>query len=205
MKATDPVIAIILPAFNEELTIAQTMELFHRALPEANIYVVDNNSQDATGQIAEVFLGKLDCAGGVIHEPRQGKGNALRRAFQTIDADVYLLADADCTYPAEMARERIEPILNNKADMVVGDRLSGGDYERENKRPFHGFGNTLVRRLVNLLFRANIRDIMSGYWAFSRLFVKNYPVLVEGFEIETDMTLHSLHRRFKNAIDIISV
>lgn len=197
MNATDPVIALILPAYNEELTIKQTIEAFHKALPEAHIYVIDNNSQDATGEIAADLLGKLGCRGRVISEPRQGKGNALRRAFQEIDAEVYLLADADCTYPAEMARELIAPIINNKADMVVGDRRSGGDYHRENKRPFHGFGNALVQGLVNLLFRSKISDIMSGYRAFSRIFVKNYPVLVEGFEIETDMTLHALHKRFK--------
>jgi Glycosyltransferases, probably involved in cell wall biogenesis len=197
MNSTEPVIAIVLPAYNEELTIAQTIEAFHKAVPEAQIYVIDNNSKDATGQIAADLLGKIGCQGRVISESRQGKGNALRRAFQIIDADVYLLADADCTYPAEMARELIAPIINNKADMTVGDRRSGGDYGRENKRPFHGSGNALVQGLVNFLFHSKVVDIMSGYRAFSRLFVKNYPVLVEGFEIETDMTLHALHKRFK--------
>ncbi len=197
MNETKPAIAVLLPAYNEEMTIAQTIEAFHEAVPEAQIYVIDNNSKDATGEIAADLLGKIGCLGRVIHESRQGKGNALRKAFQSIDADVYLLADADCTYPAEMARELIAPIISNKADMVVGDRRSCGDYSRENKRPFHGFGNTLVQSLVNKLFHSKVVDIMSGYRAFSRLFIKNYPVLVEGFEIETDMTLHALHKRFK--------
>ena len=197
MNAKHPIIALIFPAYNEKLTIAQTIEAFHKAVPEAHIYVIDNNSQDATGEIAADLISKLGCHGQVISEHRQGKGNALRRAFQTIDADVYLLADADCTYPAEMARELMKPIINDKADMVVGDRRSGGDYGRENKRPFHDFGNVLVQGLVNFLFHSNVVDIMSGYRAFSRLFVKNYPVLVEGFEIETDMTLHALHKRFR--------
>lgn len=197
MKTNQPVVAIVLPAYNEASTIAQTIESFHNAVPEAHIYVIDNNSKDATGEIAAYLLSRLGCQGGVISESRQGKGNALRRAFQTIDADVYLLADADLTYPAGMARELMAPIINNEADMVVGDRCSGGDYGRENKRPFHGFGNALVQWLVNFLFHSRLTDIMSGYRAFSRLFVKNYPVLVEGFEIETDMTLHALHKRFK--------
>ncbi|MCX5848703.1 MAG: glycosyltransferase family 2 protein [Deltaproteobacteria bacterium] len=197
MKTNQLVFAIILPAYNEESTIAQTIESFHSAVPEAHIYVIDNNSNDATGKIAADLLNRLGCQGGLISEARQGKGNALRRAFQTIDADVYLLADADLTYPAGMARELIAPIINDEADMVVGDRRSGGNYGRENKRPLHGFGNALVQWLVNYLFRSKLADIMSGYRALSRVFVKNYPVLVEGFEIETDMTLHALHKRFK--------
>jgi glycosyltransferase involved in cell wall biosynthesis len=133
----------------------------------------------------------------VINELRQGKGNAVRRAFLDVDADIYVLADADLTYPAERVQDVIRPIQENRADMVVGDRLSGGHYLKENKRPFHNFGNELVRNMVNWLFRARLADIMSGYRAFSRNFVVNYPILVEGFQLETDMTLHALDKRFR--------
>jgi glycosyltransferase involved in cell wall biosynthesis len=133
----------------------------------------------------------------VINEPRQGKGNAVRRAFSDIDADIYVMVDADLTYPAEMVSMLIQPIIDGKADMVVGDRLSEGHYARENKRRFHGFGNHLVKGLLNCLFGARLKDIMSGYRAFSRKFVKNYPILVEGFQLETDVTLHALDKRFR--------
>lgn len=190
-------IAVVLPAYNEELTIADTMRAFARHLPEASIYVINNNSKDRTAELAASALQELGRGGAVIDENRQGKGNALRRAFHAIDADIYVLADADMTYPAERARDLIAPILRNEADMVVGDRHSGGHYAKENTRSLHGFGNRLVQNTVNLLFNAKLVDIMSGYRVFSREFVKNYPILVEGFQIETDMTLHALDKRFR--------
>ena len=190
-------VAVILPAFNEELTIADTIRAFNAALPLAQIHVVDNNSGDRTAQLAAQTLASLGCAGSVIPEPRQGKGNALRRAFLEVDADIYVLSDADMTYPAGRAPDLIEPVASGRADMVVGNRHSGGDYSRENKRRLHGFGNELVRRLINTFFRAQLGDIMSGYRVFNRSFVKNYAVLVEGFQVETDMTLHALDKRFR--------
>ncbi|SFB37400.1 Glycosyltransferase involved in cell wall bisynthesis [Collimonas sp. OK607] len=190
-------IAVILPAYNEELTIAETIRAFREALPEAVIYVVNNNSRDRTREIAGQVLQELACPGRVIDEPRQGKGSALRRAFIEIDADIYVLADADLTYPAYQARELMAPVIEGRADMVVGDRRSNGDYARENQRSFHSFGNGLVQWMVNRLFHARLVDIMSGYRVFSRDFVKTYPVLAEGFQIETDMTLHALHKRMR--------
>lgn len=190
-------IAVILPAYNEAMTIRETMESFHKALPESEIWVVNNRSVDATEAIALETLQKLACQGGVLNESRAGKGNALRRAFLEIDADVYIMADADLTYPASQARELLEPILTHKADMVVGDRHSSGGYAVENKRQFHSLGNRLVKTLVNRLFHANLTDIMSGYRVFSRRFVKTYPITVDGFEIETDMVLHALDKRFR--------
>lgn len=190
-------VAVILPAYNEEKTVAGSIKAFHAALPEAFILVVNNNSRDETAKLARECLDALQCKGAVINERRQGKANALRRAFLDVDAEVYLTADADLTYPAERACDLVLPIVRGEADMVVGDRLSGGDYARENKRKFHGFGNNLVLSLVNVLFGSRLADIMSGYRAFSRDFVKSYPILVEGFEVETDVTLHALHHRFR--------
>jgi glycosyltransferase involved in cell wall biosynthesis len=190
-------VAVILPAYNEAQTIGPTIAEFRSALPGAEIWVVNNRSSDDTEDIARATLTRLGCRGGVINEARPGKGNAVRRAFLEVDADVYVLADADLTYPASQATDLIGPILAGHADMVVGDRHSGGHYAAENKRPLHGFGNQLVRKLVNWLFGAGLADIMSGYRAFSRRFVKRYPILVEGFEIETDMTLHALDKRFR--------
>ncbi|WP_049723061.1 glycosyltransferase family 2 protein [Gilvimarinus polysaccharolyticus] len=199
MPNTDPAnrIAVILPAYNESATIAPTIEAFYAQLPDAEFIVVDNNSSDDTGAIAQSTIQRLGARGHVINEPRQGKGNAVRRAFLTIDADIYILADADLTYPAEQVHELIQPVAQGHADMVVGDRHSGGQYSSENKRLFHSFGNTLVQWLVNRLFGASLVDIMSGYRVFNRTFVKSYPILVEGFQVETDMTLHSLHRRMR--------
>lgn len=139
----------------------------------------------------------MNAGGGVINEIRPGKGNAVRRAFLDIDADIYILADADLTYPASQVHELMAPVIAGEADMVVGDRHSSGHYAAENKRTLHGFGNRLVRDLVNKLFRADLADIMSGYRVFNRRFVKSYPILVDGFEIETDMTLHALDKRFR--------
>lgn len=192
-------IAIILPAYNEELTIAGTIRSFAVELPSATIIVIDNNSKDKTSEIATQTLQELKRDGMVIHEPRQGKGNAVRRAFLEVDADIYVMSDADMTYPADQVHLLIQPILDGRADMTVGDRHTGGDYVSENKRSFHNFGNWLVKALVNKLFRAELADIMSGYRAFSRNFVKNYPILVEGFQIETDITLYALDKRFRIA------
>lgn len=190
-------VAIILPAYNEEQTISATIEDFYRVMPSAEIWVINNRSKDSTESLAKTKISALGCKGGVINEYRSGKGNAVRRGFLEIDADVYVLADADLTYPALHLPELISPILSGDADMVVGDRHTSGHYAAENKRAFHGFGNRLVRDLVNKLFGGSLADIMSGYRAFSRRFVKSYPILVEGFEIETDMTLHALDKRFR--------
>lgn len=190
-------IAIILPAYNEEVTIKECILSFKKELPHANIIVVNNNSSDETEKIARSTFKEFDIKGLVLNEDSQGKGNAIRKAFAKIDADVYVMADADMTYPANLVKKLIEPVLNDGVDMCVGDRLSLGDYKKENKRALHNFGNNLVKNLVNRLFNADIKDIMSGYRAFSKKFVKNYPILVEGFELETDMTLHALDKRFK--------
>lgn len=194
---TNKKIAICLPAHNEELTIEATIRDFNRNLPNADIWVINNCSSDKTEFLASRLIRQLGCNGGVINERRKGKGNALRRFFLEVDADVYLLADADLTYPASRAYDLLAPIFINTADMVVGDRRSQGNYLAENKRPFHGFGNSLVCYLVNWLFRSNLKDIMSGYRAFSHSFAKSYPILVDGFEIETDMTIHALDKRFR--------
>lgn len=190
-------IAVILPAFDEELTIADTIRAFNAVLPHAGIFVVNNNSTDCTAEVAKRTLNELRCRGEVINESRQGKGNALRRAFMSVDADVYVLADADMTYPAEQVHELIDPVMRGDVDMVVGDRHSGGHYAKENKRALHGLGNRLVQQIINRMFNARLVDIMSGYRVFNRQFVKTYPILVEGFQIETDMTLHALYRRFR--------
>lgn len=197
MAQVSPRIAIILPAYNEAATVAATMRSFHTAMPQAQLVVVNNNSRDDTAEIAARTLAELGATGRVLNETRQGKGNAVRRAFLEIEADVYVMADADLTYPSERINDLISPIVDGSADMVVGDRHSGGHYAAENKRALHGFGNQLVQRMVNRLFKAKLVDIMSGYRAFNRPFVKTYPILVEGFQIETDMTLHALNRRMR--------
>lgn len=186
-----------MPAYDEQQTIAGTIQDFAAALPDAAIWVINNRSADATEQIARDTIAGLNCAGGVINEHRPGKGNAVRRAFMDVEADIYILADADMTYPASQTKDLMAPVLAGEADMVVGDRHSAGHYAAENKRALHGFGNRLVRDLVNKLFSAKLADIMSGYRVFNRRFVKTYPILVEGFEIETDMTLHALDKRFR--------
>ncbi|MBQ9197291.1 MAG: glycosyltransferase [Clostridia bacterium] len=180
-------IAVLIPCYNEAPTIAKVVGDFRRVLPEAAVYVYDNNSTDGTGEIARK-------AGAIVREERQqGKGNVIRRMFADIDAMCYLMADGDDTYPAEAAREMADKVLNRGADMVVGDRLSSTYFE-ENKRPFHGFGNSLVRRTINTLFTTDIRDIMTGYRAFSYRFVKTFPVLSKGFEIETEMSIHAVDK-----------
>ncbi|NNJ90772.1 MAG: glycosyltransferase [Gammaproteobacteria bacterium] len=196
MIATESSIALILPAYNEALTISDTLHDFFQFIPEARFIVIDNNSSDKTGEIARNVIDKLGISGEVLYEQRQGKGNAVRKAFMEVDADIYVMADADTTYPASHVKDMIAAVLNGEADMVVGDRHSGGHYSDQNKRNFHEIGNNLVKWMVNGLFKADLADIMSGYRVFSRRFVKNYPVLVSGFQIETDMSLHALDKRF---------
>ncbi len=189
-------IAIILPAYNESLTIKETILSFYNELPDAQIVVIDNNSSDDTSKITNETFEQYNINGTLLFETRQGKGNAVRYAFKQVKADIYVMADADMTYPASAVHQLIKPIQNEHYDMVVGDRHSQGDYKKENKRAFHNIGNNLVKTMVNKLFNSNISDIMSGYRAFSYRFIKNYPILVEGFELETDMTLHALDKRF---------
>ena len=182
-------IAVLIPCYNESLTIAKVVKDYREALPEADIYVYDNNSSDGTDKIARE-------AGAIVkYEYRQGKGNVIRSMFRDIDADCYLMIDGDDTYPAESAREMCELVLNKGVDMVIGDRLSS-TYFQENKRPFHNVGNRSVRFLINRIFKSKVKDIMTGYRAFSRQFVKNFPVLSKGFEIETEMTIHALDKNF---------
>lgn len=184
-----PSIAVLLPCFNEETTIGKVVHDFRTVLPDANIYVYDNNSTDRTAEIAK-------SEGAIVRkEIRQGKGNVIRAMFEDIDADVYIMADGDDTYPAESAPAMIAKILEGY-DMVIGDRLSS-TYFQENKRPFHNFGNRLVRGSINALFGAHVTDIMTGYRAFSFTFAKTYPVLSHGFEVETEMTIHSLNNNLR--------
>ena len=183
-------IAVLIPCYNEAITIKKVVEDYKEVLPEADIYVYDNNSTDGTDKIAKE-------AGAIVrYEYKQGKGNVIRRMFKDINADCYLMIDGDDTYPKENAREMCDLILEGKADMVIGDRLSS-TYFTENKRPFHNFGNKIVRFLINKLFKNNVKDIMTGYRAFSYEFVKGFPVLSKGFEIETEMTIHAVDKNFK--------
>jgi glycosyltransferase involved in cell wall biosynthesis len=190
-------VAIVIPAYNEALTVAATIEEFALAAPDSLIVVVDNNSKDETGALARQTLERLKVRGCVIFEPRQGKSNAVRRAFSEIDADVYVMVDADCTYSASDLSKLMAPILAGDADTTVGDRHSSGDYARENQRPFHTVGNDGVRRLINFLFNTQLKDILSGYRCFTAQFVKNFPILSGGFELETELTLHALEMRFR--------
>ena len=188
----DKKIAVLIPCYNESLTIEKVVSDFRRELPEATIYVYDNNSSDNTAELAEK-------AGAVVrHEYRQGKGNVIRSMFRDIDADCYVMTDGDDTYPAEYAKEMCDLVLSGKADMVIGDRLSATYFE-ENKRPFHNFGNSLVRGCINTFWNRGkkakkILDVMTGYRAFSPMFVKSFPILSQGFEIETEMTIHALDK-----------
>ncbi|MFC1595782.1 glycosyltransferase family 2 protein [Candidatus Margulisiibacteriota bacterium] len=193
-------IAIIIPAYNEELTISKTIEDFFKQLPEAAFYVINNNSTDRTKEIAQKTFNSLKCKTYVIlDEPQKGKSFAIKKAFAEIEADVYVMVDADQTYPAADINLLLEPVLSQQADMTVGDRLSQQKYQKQNKRAFHVFGNTLVKKIINTLFFAQLNDIMSGYRVFSRKFVKNFPILTKGFELETEMTLHALDKNFKIA------
>ena len=182
-------IAVLIPCYNESKTIAKVVKDYKEALPEADIYVYDNNSTDNTDEIAKK-------AGAIVrYESKQGKGNVIRTMFREIDADCYLMIDGDDTYPAENARQMCDYVLENGVDMVIGDRLSATYFE-ENKRPFHNLGNKMVRGLINKIFKSNIRDIMTGYRAFSYNFVKTFPILSKGFEIETEMTIHAIDKNF---------
>lgn len=182
-------IAVLLPCYNEEVTIGKVVRDFKAALPDATVYVYDNNSTDRTAEIAAA-------EGAIVRrEPRQGKGNVIRAMFEDIDADVYVMADGDDTYPADAAPAMVSKVLEGY-DMVIGDRLSS-TYFQENKRPFHNFGSRLVRGSINHLFRAHVTDIMTGYRAFNFTFVKTYPVLSRGFEVETEMTIHSLNNNLR--------
>jgi len=183
------VIAVLIPCYNEAKTIEKVVKDFKRALPTADIYVYDNNSTDNTDKIAKK-------AGAIVrYERRQGKGNVIRTMFKEIEADCYLMVDGDNTYPAKHAKEMCNYVLKDKVDMVIGDRLSS-TYYKENKRKFHNFGNWLVKKLINHLFKNNVHDIMTGYRAFSYDFVKTFPILSKGFEIETEMTIHCLDKNF---------
>ena len=188
-------IAVLIPCYNEAATIEKVVTDMKTALPEAVIYVYDNNSSDATAEIAAR-------AGAIVRrEPAQGKGNVIRRMFREIDAQCYLMTDGDDTYPAEFAPQMCRGVLEGQADMVIGDRLSS-TYFTENKRPFHNLGNTLVRGAINRMFRTDIKDVMTGYRAFSYQFIKTFPVLSKGFEIETEMTIHAVQKNMhcKNVV-----
>ncbi|MBO5372529.1 MAG: glycosyltransferase [Lachnospiraceae bacterium] len=183
-------IAVLIPCYNESRTIKKVVEDFKRVLPEAVIYVYDNNSTDGTDKIAKE-------AGAIVrYEYQQGKGNVIRRMFRDVDAECYIMTDGDDTYPAEAALDLIRPIFEKNADMVVGDRLSS-TYFTENKRAFHNFGNSLVRKSINTLFETDIKDMMTGYRAFNYLFVKSFPVLSKGFEIETEMSIHAADKNMQ--------
>ena len=183
-------IAVLVPCYNESRTIKKVVEDFKRVLPEAVIYIYDNNSTDGTDEIARG-------AGAIVrYEYKQGKGNVIRRMFRDIDAECYIMIDGDDTYPADAAPEMVKMVFEQNADMVVGDRLSS-TYFTENKRPFHNFGNSLVRKSINVLFETDIKDIMTGYRAFSYLFVKTFPVLSKGFEIETEMSIHAADKNMQ--------
>ena len=180
-------IAVLIPCYNESKTIKKVIEDFKKELPEATIYVYDNNSKDGTDEIARK-------AGAIVrYERKQGKGNVIRSMFRDIDAKCYIMTDGDDTYPEKKKKKMCEPVLEKNADMVVGDRLSS-TYFTENKRPFHNTGNMLVRKLINMIYKSDVRDVMTGYRAFSYEFVKTFPVLSKGFEIETEMTIHALDK-----------
>lgn len=184
-------IAVLIPCYNEAVTIAKVVDDFRNVLPEATVYVYDNNSNDGTADIAREH-------GAVVrHEPRQGKGNVVRQMFRDIDADCYLMVDGDDTYPAEAAPALVAPILEGTADHVVGDRLSNGTYGTENKRAGHAFGNDLVRWLIKMLYGFDYTDVMTGYRAFNRPFAKTLPVLSPGFAIETELSIHAVDKLWR--------
>ena len=186
-----PSIAVLIPCYNEAVTIAKVIDDFKIQLPEASIYVYDNNSSDGTGIIAEEH-------GAIVRtECRQGKGNVVRQMIRDINADYYIMVDGDDTYPAEAARELLRPLINDQADMTVGDRLSNGTYGEENDRAFHGFGNDLVRVLIKLIYGFKFSDVMTGYRAFNAVFAKTMPVLSPGFEIETEISIHAVDKRWR--------
>ena len=189
-------VAVLIPCYNESKTIKKVVEDFRRELPEAKIYVYDNNSKDDTDKIAKE-------AGAIVrYETRQGKGNVIRTMFREIDAECYIMVDGDDTYPAESAKMLVKDVLEENVDMVVGDRLSS-TYFKENKRPFHNVGNVTVRALINRIYKSDIRDVMTGLRAFSYKFVKTFPVMSKGFELETEMTIHCLDKNLKIKNEII--
>ncbi len=189
-------IAVLIPCYNEAKTVKKVVEDFKRELPEATIYVYDNNSKDGTDKIAKE-------AGAIVrYETRQGKGNVIRTMFREIDAESYIMVDGDDTYPAESAKEMVKAVLEEDVDMVIGDRLSS-TYFTENKRPFHNIGNVTVRALINRIYKSDIRDVMTGLRAFSYKFVKTFPVMSKGFELETEMTIHCLDKNMKTKNVII--
>lgn len=184
-------IAVLIPCYNEELTVEKVISDFRKQLPNADIYVYDNNSTDNTAEIAKK-------AGAILRkENRQGKGNVVRTMFREIDADIYIMVDGDDTYPAEFVHKLIAPVISGEADMCIGDRLTNGTYQAQIKKNFHEFGNKLVKKTINFLFKNNLKDIMTGYRVFSKDFVKNMPVLSSNFEIETEMTLYALDRKWR--------
>jgi glycosyltransferase involved in cell wall biosynthesis len=184
-------VAVLIPCYNEAITIGKVVDDFKAALPLADIYVYDNNSNDDTAQIAAEH-------GAIVRfEPRQGKGNVVRQMFREIDADYYLMVDGDDTYPAEAASKLLEPLVRDRADMTVGDRLSNGSYGEENDRAFHGFGNNLVRWLIKAIYGYAFDDVMTGYRAFNRVFVKTMPVLSVGFQIETELSIHAVDKHWR--------
>ena len=189
-------VAVLIPCYNEAKTVKKVVEDFKRELPEAKIYVYDNNSKDGTDKIAR------DAGAIVRYETRQGKGNVIRTMFREIDAEVYIMVDGDDTYPAESAKEMVKAVLEENVDMVIGDRLSS-TYFKENKRPFHNVGNVTVRGLINRIYKSDIRDVMTGLRAFSYRFVKTFPVMSKGFELETEMTIHCLDKNMKTKNVII--
>lgn len=190
-------VAVLIPCYNESKTIRKVVSDFKEVLPEAVIYVYDNNSKDHTDEFARE-------AGAVVrYEYQQGKGNVVRRMFQEIDAECYIMVDGDDTYPADAAPAMVKKVLERQADMVVGDRLSS-TYFTENKRPFHNFGNSLVRSLINHMFRSDVRDIMTGYRAFSYRFAKSFPLVSKGFEIETEMTIHAVDKNMHIENEIVT-
>ena len=184
-------IAVLVPCYNEAVTIAKVVDDFKRELPEASIYVYDNNSNDGTADIARAH-------GAIVkQEPRQGKGNVVRQMLRDIDADYYVLVDGDDTYPAEAVHKLLEPLISDRADMVVGDRISNGSYHEENNRAFHGFGNNLVRSLIRLLYGFNFSDVMTGYRAFNYTFAKSVPILSTTFEVETELSINAVDKRWR--------
>lgn len=184
-------IAVLIPCYNEELTVEKVIKDFRKELPDADIYVYDNNSTDKTAELAEK-------AGAILRkENRQGKGNVVRTMFREVEADIYIMVDGDDTYPAEFVHKLIEPVRNGEVDMCIGDRLTNGTYQAQIKKNFHEFGNNLVRKTINFLFKNKLKDIMTGYRVFTREFVKNMPVLSPKFEVETEMTLYALDRKWR--------
>lgn len=184
-------IVVLIPCYNEEITIEKVIKDFRKELPTADIYVYDNNSKDRTAEIAKKN-------GAIVkHEYNQGKGNVVKSMFFDIDADYYVIVDGDDTYPAEKVHELLKPVKEGQADMCIGDRLSNGTYKKENKRPFHKLGNNLVKKTINFLFKTNLNDIMTGYRVFNKKFVKNMPVMTPKFEIETEMTIYALDKHYK--------